>query len=371
MIISGWPTYTNYNFSWINKIAHDKWVNDFLKDKKNSHYYNSKPNGIFWFTKRIPVIFFNTELYKPSFKTYLSSNIPDSLKRDFPFCFSPFSSNKEWFYLYKNGKFIKIKLKNGRIWKDKPYDITENKSEKDSILKQENNILADKYTTNDTIKIIAKQNKISKIIIPDIHLQDFTYLKHNNRARIVNELYLSLLNMILKFEPDFQLKKINYKVNIRFKALQYITDDSPAYPLDFEDMILRGKNMETYKPYIKLPHPDFSKPQQHSAFAQMFNFDNDTELIHSLEQKYLKFIKPLSLKKQNIAYKKILNNIDDYRSCCQEYIEQAKDFFKKKEFNSFDDLSVEIYPAAIFLHITLMGQNGESYNLSISNLNKE
>lgn len=369
MSIVSWPTLLENDTWWINTIYYKSKLN-FIKNKKFIRINTPPPDGIFWLTKRQPVIFFNMDLYKPSFKTHLKPNIPDSLKRNFPF--GSFHGHKQWFYLYKNGKFIKINLIRDSIYKDKPYYIIKKENVQDSILPKEDDLLNDIYPAeNDTIKVIVKQNEISKILIPDVQKENFTYLKYKNKAKIVNQLYLSLLNMILKFEPDFQLKKISYKVNMRFKALQYITDDSPAYPLDFDDMILRGKNLETNQPYIKLPHPDFLNPQQHSAFAQMFNFDNDTELIHNLEQKYLKFIEPLSLKKQEVAYKKILNNIDDYRDCCPEYIKQAEAFFKKKQFNSFDDLSVEIYPDAIFLHITLMGQNGESYNLNISNLNKE
>ena len=99
--------------------------------------------------------------------------------------------------------------------------------------------------------------------------------------------------------------------------------------------------------------------KKQSAFAAKFNYDNNEQLIKSIEQKHLNNIKPLSIKKQKIEYQKILENIDDYRSCCPEYIKQAKAFFKIKKFNTFADLAVEIYPKDIFLHITLMGQNGE------------
>ena len=308
MSIVGTPYYLEDDTWWIRIIWHDKWWQNFIKDKKNVHYYTSAPDGIFWFSKKTPVIFFNTELYKSDFKTHLNPKIPDSLKRDPPFIYCGY---KQWFYLYKNGKFIPIKLKRNQMWKGKPYYIVEKENSQDSILQQENNIFPDKYATNDTIKIIVKQNKISKILIPDKHIQDFTYLKYNDRAKIVNELYVSLLNMILKFEPDFQLKKISYRVNMRFKVFQYTTDNKPAYPLAYDNIILFGKTLETDKPYIKLPQPGFSNPKKHSAFAKIFNFDNDEQLIQSIEQKHLKNIKPLSIEKQKVEYKKILENIDD------------------------------------------------------------
>ena len=368
MTIVAWPTFIDYDIKWTSAMRHDKWWKNFIKDKKNRHYYYSEPDGIFWFTKGKPVIFFNTELYKPGFKTHLNPIIPDSLKRSPPFIYCGYYQRS---YLYKNGKFIKIKLNRNEKWIDKPYHIVEKERGQDSISQQDDKLTDIYPSENDTIKVVVKQNDIKKLLIPNALKEDFSYLIYKNKVKIVNELYESLLNTILKFEPDFQLKKINYKVNIKFKALQYITDDRPPYPLDYDNIILEGKNQETDKPYIKLPQPDFSNPQQHSAFAQMFNFENDVELIHSLERKYLKYIRPLSLNKQEIAYKNILNNIDDYRDCCQEYIKQAEAFFKKKQFKSFDDLSVEIYPDNIYLHILLIDQNDRKYDFMISNLSKE
>lgn len=121
MTIACYHTLSKSDFWWNNNLMEDSWWLNFLKKDKNMKYYETSPDGIFWYTKRKPFIFFNTELYKPNFKKYLKKDIPDSLKgQNFN---AIYHDSKEWYYLYKNGKFIKIELKKDSVWKDKPYYI--------------------------------------------------------------------------------------------------------------------------------------------------------------------------------------------------------------------------------------------------------
>ena len=106
---------------WHEKLRKDKWWLNFLKSKTHSKYYSYVPDGIYWLPKKKPVVFFNTKLYKPVFKKHLTKAIPDTLNG--PLCFAGFHGFKKWYYLYKNGKFIKIELKKDSVWKDKPYYI--------------------------------------------------------------------------------------------------------------------------------------------------------------------------------------------------------------------------------------------------------
>lgn len=112
------PNLTNNDLWWKEKLAKDKWWTNF--EKSNKHYAYT-PDGIFWFTKRKPIIFYNTYLYKSNFKPYLSKTIPDTLNGKM--CFASFHDLKKWYFLYKEGKFIKIELKKDTTWKDKPYNI--------------------------------------------------------------------------------------------------------------------------------------------------------------------------------------------------------------------------------------------------------
>ena len=120
MTIFGFPTLVEYDTWFIGKLSKDKWWLNYMKNKKNVNYYASNPEGVYWFKHKTPVIFINCDLYKPEFKSYLKT-IPDSLKAN-PY-FGSYHGFKKWYYLYKNGKFIKIELKKDSVWKDKPYYI--------------------------------------------------------------------------------------------------------------------------------------------------------------------------------------------------------------------------------------------------------
>jgi len=121
MTIACYHSLSKSDFWWNNKLMHDSWWLNFLKKDKNIKYYKTLPDGIFWYSKRKPILFFNTDLYKLNLINHLKKNIPDSLKGN---SFNViYHDSKEWYYLYKNGKFIKIALKKDTVWKDKPYYI--------------------------------------------------------------------------------------------------------------------------------------------------------------------------------------------------------------------------------------------------------
>ena len=53
-------------------------------------------------------------------------------------------------------------------------------------------------------------------------------------------------------------------------------------------------------------------------------------------------VKSESIKEQTDFFNKLLKNKDQYEDCCPEYLEQAEDFFKTKDFNSVNQLGLEL-----------------------------
>ena len=159
------------------------------------------------------------------------------------------------------------------------------------------------------------------ILKVDIDKEDFNVVNKGDTIFIYKELYGSIESKRVSIiEKENRLSNLEVSENIENGFYQRMTDDNKSFALN-------------------IFYNTANKPKLVSN--EFISSDSKSFKSVLLEQHFFD-VKKESLKKQNKFYKNLLENKKDYEDCCPEYIEQAKNFLKKKDesFKNFDSLNI-------------------------------
>ena len=177
----------------------------------------------------------------------------------------------------------------------------------------------------------GKQYVIDGFILnlPGIDEEDFKFEKRNDTLYITPLTYFTLDGTTLVIPKDIRV--INLQESIIIGIKQETTDDTPAAWLDFSSE--RSRLIRNIK--------------------QKYNLWTSQKQEDYLYRHHWSTIKDLSIQFQKTFYDKIIENQIDYKECCPEYIEQAKQYLamKKESVISFEQLHA--YPQIKGRTITL------------------
>ena len=142
------------------------------------------------------------------------------------------------------------------------------------------------------------------------------FTKRNDTLYITSLTYFTLDGTTLVIPKDIRV--INLQESIIIGIIQETTDDTPAAWLDFSSE--RSRLIRNIK--------------------QKYNLWTSQKQEDYLYQHHWSTIKDLSIQFQKTFYDKIIENQIDYKECCPEYIEQAKQYLamKKESVISFEQL---------------------------------
>lgn len=159
------------------------------------------------------------------------------------------------------------------------------------------------------------------ILKVDIDKEDFNVVNKGDTIFIYKELYGSIESKRVSIiEKENRLSNLEVSESIENGFYQRMTDDNKSFALN-------------------IFYNTANKPKLVSN--EFISSDSKSFKSVLLEQHFFD-VKKESLKKQNKFYKNLLENKKDYEDCCPEYIEQAKNFLKKKDesFKNFDSLNI-------------------------------
>lgn len=159
------------------------------------------------------------------------------------------------------------------------------------------------------------------ILKVDIDKEDFNVVNKGDTIFIYKELYGSIESKRVSIiEKENKLSNLEVSESIENGFYQRMTDDNKSFALN-------------------IFYNTTNKPKL--ASNEFISSDSENFKSVLLEQHFFD-VKKESLKKQNKFYKNLLENKKDYEDCCPEYIEQAKNFLKKKDesFKNFDSLNI-------------------------------
>jgi hypothetical protein len=164
----------------------------------------------------------------------------------------------------------------------------------------------------------GKQYVIDGFILnlPSIDEEDFKFEKRNDTLYITPLTYFTLDGTTLIVQKGIRV--INLRESIIIGIKQETTDDTPAAWLDFSSE--RSRSIRNIK--------------------QKYNLWTSQKQEDYLYRHHWPTIKDLSIQIQKTFYDKIIENQIDYKECCPEYIEQAKQYLamKKESVISFEQL---------------------------------
>ncbi|WP_455061396.1 hypothetical protein [Prevotella fusca] len=188
----------------------------------------------------------------------------------------------------------------------------------------------------------VKENKLYVIDgivldLPDADEGDFMFEERNDTLYIMPLTYFTLDGAGLFFPDDICV--VNLQETIAIGVKQEITDDTPAVWLDFSS---ERNRLET-------------------RIKQKYFVWTSQEQEEYLHRHHWEAVKELSLQFQKMYYNNILAKQTEYKECCPEYIEQARDILamKDKDFVSFKQLRV--YPQIKYRTITIRYWKQQEY----------
>lgn len=154
------------------------------------------------------------------------------------------------------------------------------------------------------------------LYLPDTDKEDFMFEERNDTLYIMPQTYFTLDGAGLFFPEDIHV--VNLQETIVIGVKQETTDDTPAVWLEFSS----------------------ERSRLEKRIKQKYFLWTSQEQEEYLYRHHWGAVKGLSLQFQKMYYNNILERQTEYKECCPEYIEQAKDVLamKDKDFASFRQL---------------------------------
>jgi len=155
-------------------------------------------------------------------------------------------------------------------------------------------------------------------------------------------------------------ESLEVKVQCTFGFVQYTIDDNPAYPLSFsKESHWIDLKTENGKIYI----PDFHGNSDNPRLYKYLGYKGNDEIKKWIASEDFPEIQSESFKEQTEFYTKLIEQKNQYETCCPEYIERATNFLKleKGDLNSIDDLGIELFYKQIKIELKGRLSNGQEF----------
>ena len=198
----------------------------------------------------------------------------------------------------------------------------------------------------------------SSLTISGINEEDFKIQKSSDTISYIKQLYEGIDGKNIAFDTS-SFKSIKARIKFDFSFVQYTIDDNPAYPISYSKQS-QWKQLNRGEDEIEIP--DFNGNTQNIRVHELLGYSNFEELNNSFNQDFTT-IKQESFKEQSEFYRNLIQNKSRYEECCPEYITQAEKFLKTKitDFNSTDDLGLELYYKSMVIEVTGKLRNGTNF----------
>lgn len=195
--------------------------------------------------------------------------------------------------------------------------------------------------------------------------EDFEIITRNDTTFYHRQITEDIDGKNIEYD-DAKISKLSAKIKFGFGFLQYTTDDNPASPIQFNKET-EWLNLKVENGIIRIP--DFYGNSKNIKISEILGFKNNNKVTEWIMLQNFEEIKLKSIEQQANFYNKLLKNRKQYNSCCPEYIEQAEDFLntQAKEFNTINDLHLELFCNSILIEITGKTKSGEVFRKIITN----
>lgn len=204
-----------------------------------------------------------------------------------------------------------------------------------------------------------------RLIVKDVKPEDFR-VSVAGRSSVVGYRGLEEIDGRTISIETTEITDLSARVRFEFGALQYLTDNSPAGPIDFS----RESPWTEIKISDNVLHlPEFNPNGENtvSVFEQL-GFKSRDQFEKYFEGQHFAKIKAISYPLQKNFYTKLLTtDRTRFEKCCPEYIEQAKEFLSRPAdgFKTFRDLGLEIVLQKLTLEISGVTRDGKRLSFEL------